>query len=811
MRSVLGPGAAFAAWVAVLVVLNVTGDPLVCAAAWAALGAVALRSGQRRLLLLSVVVGLGLVLVVPGVSLADGSFEFTFRQTGLPDDASGWLASVAAALRVPAQVLAAAYLALVPARLLLDAAARTSPDTALLGAIAARLHPLLARDIRLVRDELASRGLRVTTDAPVGERIGAAKALWEAVVSGLLDRAFVTAAALESRGWGAASPTGDDLRHPALRPPVGRDRRVDRALIATSLLAIIVASAARGAGALDGPVPGALLATWPPPGPAAIALALLLVGCAALAMRTARADDRLASRPVDEPSVPAMRPQPAPLTIVDASMRYPDSEAPALVGASLAIDPGELVVVTGPSGGGKSTLLDVITGTAPHATGGTRTGEVRLGDHVLGLVRADDRGRIASVFQHPESQVLVGIVAEEVAFGLRQTGRPIQEVEAAVLAVLDELDIRHLARRDCGTLSGGELQRVLLAAALAVDPAVLVLDEPTSQVDAATERRFWDAVDRVRRERGIGVLVAEHRLDALLGRADRVVHVVEGRVAATLLPAQVRDELPELLADPYADLAPLVPNPFGAPRLAVRVDRLTVGEHADARGSERTLLRNLAVALAPGSIVTLEGANGTGKSTLLRAIRGLHPGAFVQVDGRRRADVGASAGLLAWLSQGAGAMVPGRTVRDCAIEASVRLGVGEARALEALAAAGLEPHAHRHPGELSVGQRQRLALVAATSHRPPVWLLDEPTRGMDPRSRRWVALHVLAHAAAGGVVLVATHDPQLAAAIATHRLRLDSRTGPSLVPVARDRTGVVAPSTTPDRAAAPSPIAGVDE
>jgi energy-coupling factor transport system ATP-binding protein len=477
------------------------------------------------------------------------------------------------------------------------------------------------------------------------------------------------------------------------------------------------------------------------------------------------------------------------LDLQDASMRYPTASSPSLAGASLTVAAGELVVVIGPSGGGKSTLLDVVTGAAPRITGGVRSGSVRVGRMVRDHVRETGAGLVAAVFQDPESQVLVGRVAEEVAFGLRHAGVERAQIERRVLAVLDQLAIRHLAARDCRTLSGGELQRVLLAAALVLDPVLLVLDEPTSQVDAASERRFWDAIDAARHERGIGVLVAEHRLSHLRRRADRVVIVEGGRIVADEPSSALPGAVEALVQDGYAGLVPAPVVAGGAPRLVVRVDRLEVGD--DVESPRRTLLRGFDLNVPAGSIVTLEGPNGAGKSTLMHAVRGLGDGACVQVDGIRRRDVGSSVQQLAYLSQGAGALLPGRSVRHAIEDTCRRLRIPIAFAHEAVAAAGLADRIDAHPSELSVGERQRLALVAATAHRPAVWLLDEPTRGMDRSSRRWVACHVLAHAAAGGVVVVATHDAALAATIATHRLRLDLRTGPSLVPVQRDRSGNV--------------------
>ncbi len=789
-RVALSVGAAFAGWVAILVTLNVTGHPLISGATFVGLAVLALRQGMARLVVLALVIGAGLLLVVPGVAIVDGSFEVGYAATLVTPHGTDWIWAGLAVLRIPAQVLAAALLALVPARLLLAEAGRLSPDTALLAGLAARLRPLLGRDVRLVRDELASRGLRIGRGAPIAERARGVVALWEAIVSGLLDRAFQTAAALETRGYGVASPTSDAFEHPELHDGVRRDRAIDRIVLALALALVAGAVWARSAGLIAPPAMHALGDGSAAPNATAATLALIGMAIGLVPLRARSIDSRASSLRTTSPQPTTA---PSELRVRGVTMTYPAASGPSLHDASITVAPGELVVITGASGSGKSTLLDVVTGVAPRATGGVRRGEVRLGTHVLGATRRAGDARVAAVFQDPEAHVLVGQVAEEVAFGLRHAGVAIDEIEQRVLHALDQLDVRHLARRDCATLSGGELQRVLLAAALVLEPAVLVLDEPTSQVDAASERRFWDAVDEARRIRGIGVLAAEHRLDHVLARAGRIVVFSGGRVIADASAAAIHEAAPQLRTDAYAGLAPRPVVQGALARLTVRIDRLDAGA-ADAtdHGVRHALLRGLAFAAPPGSIITLEGPNGTGKSTLLRAIRGLHDDhAGVLVDGRARGDVGRSVRALAFLSQGAGAMLPGRSVRLAIEETCRRLGIDVAHAHHALAAAALADRLDAHPSELSVGERQRLALVAATAHRPPVWLLDEPTRGMDADARRWVAQHLLAHASSGGVALVATHDPALAAAIATHRLRLDLRTGPSLVPVQRDARGQI--------------------
>jgi energy-coupling factor transport system ATP-binding protein len=467
----------------------------------------------------------------------------------------------------------------------------------------------------------------------------------------------------------------------------------------------------------------------------------------------------------------------------DVEMTYPTRDTPALRVASIDIEAGSHVVVIGMSGSGKSTLLDVITGVAPSVTGGHCRGVVRVGvEEVQQLQHAHP---IAAVFQEPEAQIFVGMVAEEIAFGLRQAQLPAMVIAQRVRTVLAELGISHLARRDCATLSGGELQRVLLAAALALQPSVLVLDEPTSQIDAASERRFWDAVAAARQARSLTIVTVEHRLSRVLHDADKVIVCVNGVASDAGPPHEIANGRLACLQAPYEQLAPAGVWTRATPRLQVRARRVVA-----AASSDHVVMRDMDFALMPGSIVTLEGSNGSGKSTLLRAIRGLGASDMdVFVDGHPRGDLRSSVGSVALLSQEAGMLVAGRSVRDAASLTAVQFDIDLRLIDEALTSGGLGWARNMDPASLSVGERQRLAIISATAHRPLVWLLDEPTRGMDVRSRRWVAMLLLAHAAAGGVVLVATHDSALAAAIATHRLRLDTQTGPSLMSVRRDDAG----------------------
>ena len=788
---------ALAAWGALIVTLSMVGHPLVVAASFAGSALLAVRRGHARLLAVAMVGGAAMLLVVPGATWADGSFDIAYTMpAAMPDSIGSWVVVLVGALRFPAQILAVTSLMLVPAPWLLATAARWSPRAALLGGLVARLRPLLARDLVVASEQLRSSGVRGGEPrAGIGARIAFACAVGEVAVAGMLDRAFQTAAALQTRGYGAGVRVESaPLLDPRLATVRGRTAMLDRSMLVAAVALVGCAVTGRLTGAVQAPALSPLASDAGAIDGLVLVTAALAAWCASAPLWCGVRLERHASPARGSDAMPPARATGHPvgsgdlLQLVDVSMRYPGATRDSLVQATVTVRAGDIVLAAGASGSGKSTMLDVVTGIAPHATGGHVTGVVRLGSQVVtGLGRGGLQ--VAAVFQQPEAQVLVGIVAEEVAFGLRHRGVPVEQIEARVLQVLESLGLLALARRDCATLSGGELQRVLLAAALVVEPDLLVLDEPTSQIDAISERQFWTAVEHARASRAITVLVAEHRLDHVRLRADRVLVFEAGRIVADVAPGQLGEAAPGLVAAAYEGLvpAPIRAAAHGPARLALRIDRLDVGD-GGTRG--RTVLRGVGADLQAGSIVTLEGPNGSGKSTLLRSIRGLHPvTGSIRVDGVEHRDVAGSARWLGYLAQGAGVHLTGRTILDAAAATSRRLSLGDCGAITALHAAGLGDRLQAHPADLSVGERQRLALVAATAHRPPIWLLDEPTRGMDAAARRWVALHAVAHAASGGVVLVATHDPALAAAIATHRLRLDLQTGPSIVRVPRDPSG----------------------
>lgn len=479
------------------------------------------------------------------------------------------------------------------------------------------------------------------------------------------------------------------------------------------------------------------------------------------------------------------------LAVEHLTYTYANAREPALRDVSLTVDPGEFVVLAGLSASGKSTLLRAASGLVPHFHGGTFGGRVQVG----GLdTREHGPADIACVagtlFQDPETQVVLGTVRSELAFPLENRGLSASAIARGVEEVALALGVEGLLDRPTAELSGGELQRVALGASVAGRPDLVLLDEPTSQLDpVAGDELVW-LLRRLNEEWGTAVVLCEHRLERCLGHADRVIALDRGAVACDGDPREFLSwagEHAPALQTPGArlfDRAGLRPLPAGvkqaratlrthglltdprpaavdgtapAPRRPKRAVRGAAALLFDRAWFEypagRTVLRDVSLAFAPGERVALMGRNGAGKSTLLR-----HAGGLMEPT---RGTVKA-AGRVALLLQDPGAYLVHETVAEEAPAA-------------ALEAEGLSHLADRHPRDLSGGERQRLALAVVLGSAsdgaaaPAVVCLDEPTRGMD-RGAKGDLVTRLRGLTAGGptdpAVIVATHDAELAATFA---------------------------------------------
>ena len=422
--------------------------------------------------------------------------------------------------------------------------------------------------------------------------------------------------------------------------------------------------------------------------------------------------------------------------------RYPNADRPSLEDVSLELHPGELVCLLGPSGSGKSTLLRALAGLVPHFHGGRFAGRVEVDGRDTRDARPSDLvGAVASVFQDPEDQVVLTGVRHEVEFGLENAGTAPLEISPRALEAMRAVGAEHLAGRRTHELSAGELQRVCVASALALRPRLLLLDEPTSQLDADAAEALLDLCTRL----GCAVVISEQRPALPLERCDRVLFMEAGRI---LVDATQAEGLRWLAGTRPGFLAH---EPDHAERVlggetVVRLERAVY-----AYGDRAVSVPD--VELARGEIVALTGPNGSGKTTLAKLAAGLLEPAGGTVDRTGRAS---------YLSQD-----PGRYVVAERVDEEVALGVGGEleRARRTLAAVGLAGFERRHPRDLSSGERERLGLAAVLVTEPDLLVLDEPTRGMDPERKLELAESLRAQAG-GRATLVVTHDRAFAADVA---------------------------------------------
>lgn len=418
---------------------------------------------------------------------------------------------------------------------------------------------------------------------------------------------------------------------------------------------------------------------------------------------------------------------------------YPNRRDPALRDIDVCIDDG-LTVVAGPSGGGKSTLLRVFNGLVPHFHGGRIAGAAEVaGMNVFETPTRRLARTVGFVFQDPELQTVYDVVDREVAFGLENVAVPAREIPARVEEALDAAGIGHLAGRRVKTLSGGERQRVALASALAMKPRMVVLDEPTSQLDPDGAAMVLSSAIGIARD-GRAVVISEHRMERL-AQAARAMIVVDGGIASTVEPSSWS-----------AAAATPAPPRTSAPGLeAWSVRGVTAGF------GDRVVLDGVDLAGRSGEVLALSGPNGGGKTTLLRIIAG----ALAPLSGR----VERRPGRIAYLPQNPTALLHRPTVRSevsLTLERSGELVLPEV----VLRALGLLQVADRYPRDLACGERQRAALAAVLPGLPRLVLLDEPTRGMDAPARDALVRIVATLRDAGTAVVLATHDSALRVAIA---------------------------------------------
>ena len=428
------------------------------------------------------------------------------------------------------------------------------------------------------------------------------------------------------------------------------------------------------------------------------------------------------------------------------SFVYPGADAAVLEGLDWSVPQGAFALLVGGTGSGKSTLLSLLK--PEIAPAGELAGELRvLGESVAAMDVRASAERVGYVFQDPENQIVCETVWHEMAFGLENLGVSRDEMRRRVAETSYFFGLEDWLHRDTDTLSGGRKQLLSLAAVLALRPRVLLLDEPTSQLDPVAEKNFLHALFRVNRELGCTVVVATHQPRPMLEYATRAYRIEGGRVCEVADMASLGGREGLLASDACQ---PAQGEALGAATIRegwFRYDR--------AAG---WVLRGLDVAFSDGAVHAIVGGNGCGKSTMLSVLA-----KTAKLQRGRMVRGAASAALL---PQNPKALMVAETVRDELMEWASTCGYDESAARELAARLGLDGLGRRHPYDLSGGQRQLLALAKLLLIGPELLLLDEPTKGLDLASRRIIARALRDHAGAGGTVVMATHDLDFAEQVA---------------------------------------------
>jgi energy-coupling factor transporter ATP-binding protein EcfA2 len=489
---------------------------------------------------------------------------------------------------------------------------------------------------------------------------------------------------------------------------------------------------------------------------------------------------------------------------------YPETERPALHNVNLTIEEGEFLLVVGGSGSGKSSLARALAGLIPDFYGGRIGGKVRFKKNDL---RTMDRRSLARevgiVFQDPEKQLVMTGVEAEVAFGLENLGLPQAEMFRRVAEVMSFLGLTHLKTEFTSTLSGGQKQKLALAAVLAMQPRVLLLDEPTSQLDPAAAEEFFNLLKRLNEEMNLTIVLVEQRLDRCFHLADRVAVMENGTI--------VREGLPGAIAAwqaakglPYVPPVAAFFAHAGSPGVPLTVVPLTVKEGRrlvkefffsrykcagtdTPRGQQelaparpggkpvieikdlwfaypngREALRGINLSAGKGEFVALMGENAAGKTTLLKQLAGLLKPArgrvLINGSDTRKTTPHQLARHVGYLSQNPNDYLFQDTVAEELHFTLRNLGLpDEGRVDRLLDKLGLTRQRQNNPRDLSSGERQRVALASVMVAGPQLLVLDEPTRGLDYGLKAGLGSLLQEIAGEGTTIVTVTHDVEFAA------------------------------------------------
>lgn len=502
------------------------------------------------------------------------------------------------------------------------------------------------------------------------------------------------------------------------------------------------------------------------------------------------------------------------IQIDQLNFQYNDSQHLILVDINLKFKPGEFVLIVGPSGSGKSTLIRTLNALIPNFYGGRISGSVNVQD--MNTFTTPTRvmaGKVGMIFQNPENQLFMSDVESEIAFGMENLNFSKKTMIKRMEEILDSFGITHLRKKSIASLSGGEKQKVAIASIIAMNPEILILDEPTAELDPRSAEDVLNLVQKINRELGVTVLLIEHRVDRVIQYADRIIVIDEGRIIADTSPRncfyndngidlenlgvtvppvikifkEIRKKYPEITAQPLTvkecktHLKELMEknqpkvnfltrkftsyeeyqNYFRDAPVLVEIKDLSFGYNR-----ERTILKNINLVIHGGEFISIIGRNGSGKTTLAKQIIGLlkpeKGTVHVKNEDISKQTVAQIARSVGYIFQNPSIQFYQDTLEEEIFfvlnnmkhEKSEIQGVTD----DLLNQFGLTRYKNKYPRYLSIGEQQKAALATVLAIKPKILILDEPTHGMDYKQKDIFMKFLNEYRKQGNVVILISHD-----------------------------------------------------
>ncbi|MFZ5754425.1 MAG: ABC transporter ATP-binding protein [Bacillota bacterium] len=492
--------------------------------------------------------------------------------------------------------------------------------------------------------------------------------------------------------------------------------------------------------------------------------------------------------------------------VKDLTYYYPETDKPALDKINLSINEGEFVLIVGGSGSGKSSLVRALAGLIPDFYGGKYGGSVSIaGVELRQMGRESLVQKVGMVFQDPESQLVMTNVEQELAFGLENLGLPKSLMKRRIMEVAEALSLTPLLKSNTPELSGGLKQKVALASILAMQPDILILDEPTSQLDPVAGEEILTIIRRLNEDNGITVILIEQRLERCFHLADRFLVMEQGQIVYNHTD---RGEIAKWAVENKSPFIPPLAKLFTVAgfseipltvkegrKLLKAVSSVSNQEFKKEESNPRTVssgkkeplveiekmwfayengteaLQNINFKIYPGDLIVLMGENAAGKTTLLKNIRGLLKPTRGKIkilhQDIRETSVEQLAGIVGYLSQNPNDYLFLPTVREELAFTLQNLCLKDNGKIDKwLERLDLTRYAMSNPRDLSSGERQRVALASVLVAEPQLILLDEPTRGLDYELKNNLGQLLLELQKEGKALLVVTHDVEFAAEFA---------------------------------------------